>query len=79
MQWLYVGAVAAGLGAGIATGQGVAAATEVEPLVDTLSAMLLGIGFYAGYIGTPRRVRAITTEIQQRLTGMLGIAPPGAQ
>ena len=42
MQWLYVGAVAAGLGAGIATGQGVAAATEVEPLVDTLSAMLLG-------------------------------------
>ncbi len=50
-------------------------ATEVESLVDALSAMLLGVGFYAGYIGTPWRLRAMTTEIQKLLTGTLGTGP----
>lgn len=54
-----------------------ASATDVEPLVDTLCAMLLGMGLYAGYLGTPRRVRAMSREIQQRLTGTLGAGPTG--
>ena len=44
-------------------------ATRVEPFFDTLAAMLSGIGFFAGFVGTPRRIRAIATEIQQLLTG----------
>lgn len=44
-------------------------ATRVEPLVDTLAAMLSGIGFFAGFVGTPRQTRAIATEFQQLLTG----------
>jgi TetR/AcrR family transcriptional regulator, repressor for uid operon len=47
-------------------------ATRVEPLVDTLAAMLSGLGFFAAYVGTPQQMRAITTEIQHLLlTGKL--------
>jgi AcrR family transcriptional regulator len=42
-------------------------ATRVEPLVDTLAAMLAGIGFFAGFGGTGPQIRAIATEIQQLL------------
>jgi hypothetical protein len=62
-----------------AVGRGdLASVTEVEPLVDALSAMLLGLGFYAGYIGTPRRLRAMTAEMQRLLTGTLGAGPTGS-
>ena len=44
--------------------------TRVEPLVDTLATMLAGIGFFAAFVGTPRQIRAMATEIQQFLTGM---------
>ena len=46
-------------------------ATRVEPLVDTLAAMLAGIGFFAGFIGTRRQIHAIVAEIQQLLAGTL--------
>jgi AcrR family transcriptional regulator len=51
-------------------------ATQVKPLVNTLAAMLAGIGFFAGFVGTPRQVRAVVTEMQQLLTGTLGADPP---
>jgi len=44
-------------------------ATRLEPLVDTLAAMLAGIAFFAAFIGTPRQTRAIATEIHQLLMG----------
>jgi AcrR family transcriptional regulator len=47
-------------------------ATRIEPLVDTLAAMLSGLGFFAAFVGTPRQMRAITTELQHLLlTGKL--------
>jgi AcrR family transcriptional regulator len=45
--------------------------TRVEPLVDTLAAMLMGIGFFAGFVSSPPQMRAITTELKHLLTGRL--------
>jgi AcrR family transcriptional regulator len=46
-------------------------ATRVEPLVDSLAAMLAGIGFFAGFVGTRGQIRAVVAEIQQLLAGNL--------
>jgi TetR/AcrR family transcriptional regulator, repressor for uid operon len=43
--------------------------TQVEPLVDTLAAVLSGIGFFAAFIGSPQQIGNIAAEIQQLLTG----------
>jgi AcrR family transcriptional regulator len=51
-------------------------ATRVGPLVDTLAAMLAGIGFFAGFVGTPRQTHAIAAEFQRLLTGNMWAGPP---
>ncbi|WNG94991.1 helix-turn-helix domain-containing protein [Mycobacterium sp. ITM-2016-00318] len=51
-------------------------ATRVQPLADALAAMLWGIGFFGGFVGTPRETGAAAAEMQQFLTGTLWATPP---
>ncbi|WNG90636.1 helix-turn-helix domain-containing protein [Mycobacterium sp. ITM-2016-00318] len=43
-------------------------AARVNPLVDTLAAMLAGVGFFAAFVGTPQQIRAVVTEVEELLT-----------
>jgi AcrR family transcriptional regulator len=45
--------------------------TRVEPLVDTLAAMLSGIGFFAAFVGTTPQTRGVIVQMQQLVTGKL--------
>jgi AcrR family transcriptional regulator len=45
--------------------------TPIEPLVEMLTAMLWGIGFYAGFVGGYDELKTITDEFKQLLLGKL--------
>jgi hypothetical protein len=40
-------------------------------LVDTLAAMLSGIGFFAAFVGTTPQTRGVIVQMQQLVTGKL--------
>ena len=48
-----------------------APSTPLKPLIDMLAAMVWGMTFYGGFVGTERQVRAITAQIKNLLTGRL--------
>ncbi|MDT5011085.1 MAG: hypothetical protein QOH57_2702 [Mycobacterium sp.] len=45
--------------------------TPVAPLVEMMTAMLWGIGFYAGFVGGHTELKTITDEFKQLLLGKL--------
>src|SRR5271163_3342873 len=44
---------------------------DVNSLVETLLVVLCGVGFYAGYVRSPREMDAITETLRQLLAGTL--------
>ncbi|MDI3313042.1 MAG: TetR/AcrR family transcriptional regulator [Mycobacterium sp.] len=49
---------------------------DAPSVTETLLAVLCGIGFYAGFLGDPPRVRAISEVLRQLLAGTLWRAEP---
>ena len=47
---------------------------DVNSLVETLLVVLCGVGFYAGYVRSPKEMDAITDTLRQLLAGTL-LAP----
>jgi AcrR family transcriptional regulator len=45
--------------------------TPVGPLVEMMTAMFWGMGFYAGFVGSHDELKVITDEFKQLLTGKL--------
>jgi len=45
--------------------------SPIEPLVDMMTAMFWGMGFYAGFAGSHEELEMITTEFKNLLTGKL--------
>lgn len=45
--------------------------TDVTSLVEMLVAVVWGLGFYAGFVGSHAQIEAITTQLRQLLLGKL--------
>lgn len=45
--------------------------TPIEPLVEMMTAMLWGMGFYAGFVGGHTELKTITDEFKRLLMGKL--------
>ncbi len=45
--------------------------TDVASMVETLIAVLCGLGFYAGFVGAGQQMRAVMAQLQQLIAGRL--------
>lgn len=45
--------------------------TEMEPLIEMLTAVLWGMGFYAGFVGSHDELKSVTHQFRKLMTGAL--------